>query len=112
MTELSAPQALIIIALLILGTCITRFLPFILFPQAKSAPSYIIYLGQTLPAAAIGLLVVYCVKGVSLAAAPHGLPEALAIAAVAALHAWKKSALLSIGGGTALYMLLVQLVFM
>jgi branched-subunit amino acid transport protein AzlD len=108
---LTTAQALITIALLVLGTCLTRFLPFLLFPNAKSAPAYIIYLGQTLPAAAIGLLVVYCVKGVSLAAPPHGLPEALAIAAVAALHVYKNNTLLSIGGGTALYMLLVQLVF-
>ena len=109
--SLSTSQALLIIAALILGTCITRFLPFILFPNAASAPPYIIYLGQVLPAAAIGLLVIYCVKSVDLLSAPHGLPEALAIAAVAALHIWKKNTLLSIGGGTLIYMLLVQLVF-
>ena len=109
--SLSTAQALLIIALLAVGTCLTRFLPFLLFPDAKAAPAYILYLGQVLPAAAIGLLVVYCVKGVSLSAVPHGLPEALAIAAVAALHVWKNNTLLSIGGGTALYMLLIRLVF-
>ena len=108
---LTTSQALIIIALLVLGTGITRFLPFILFPKAESAPGFIIYLGQMLPRAVIGLLVVYCVKGVSLTKAPHGLPEALAIAAVVALHLWKKNTLLSIGGGALLYMLLVQMVF-
>jgi len=108
---LSTPQALIIIAMLVLGTAITRFLPFLLFPNAKAAPTYILYLGQVLPTAAIGLLVVYCLKGVSLAASPHGLPEGLAIAVVAALHCWKKNTFLSIGVGTLIYMLLVQLVF-
>lgn len=108
---LSNSQALIIIAALVLGTVITRFLPFILFPNASSAPAYIIYLGQMLPAAAISLLVVYCVRNIDLTATPHGLPEALAIAAVMALHVWKKNTLLSIGGGTVLYMLLVQVVF-
>jgi branched-subunit amino acid transport protein AzlD len=108
---LTTAQALIIIALLALGTIITRFLPFVLFPNAASAPPYILYLGQMLPAAAIGLLVAYCVKDVNLTAAPHGLPEAIAIAVVTALHGWKRNTLLSIGGGTLLYMLLVQLVF-
>ena len=108
---LTAPEALIIIAMLMLGTCITRFLPFILFPNAASAPRYIIYLGKALPAAAISLLVVYCLRGVSFILFPHGLPEMAAIAVVIALHLWKKNTLLSIGVGTALYMLLIQLVF-
>ncbi|MCL1905707.1 MAG: AzlD domain-containing protein [Clostridiales bacterium] len=108
---LSTGQALIIVALLALGTGITRFLPFVLFPNAKAAPAYIVYLGQMLPAAAISLLVVYCLKDISLTAAPHGLPEAIAIAAVTALHVWKKNTLLSIGGGTLIYMLLIQSVF-
>ena len=108
---LTTTQALIIIAALALGTVITRFLPFLLFPNAASAPPYILYLGKMLPTAAISLLVIYCLKDITLATAPHGLPEALAIAAVTALHLWKKNSLLSIGGGTLLYMLLVQLVF-
>jgi len=108
---LSTAQALTIIALLVLGTGITRFLPFILFPHADSAPAFIIYLGQVLPASAIGLLVVYCVRDINLTAPPNGLPEAIAIALVVALHVWKKNTLLSIAGGTLLYMLLVQLIF-
>ena len=58
-----------------------------------------------------GLLVVYCLKDVRLLAGNHGLPEFLSIAAVAVLHIWKRQMLLSIAGGTALYMLLVQGVF-
>jgi branched-subunit amino acid transport protein AzlD len=86
-------------------------LPFIFFPDAAAAPRYIIYLGKMLPAAAIGLLVVYCLRDINFAAAPNGLPEAIAIAAVTALHLWKKNTLLSIAAGTAIYMLLVQFVF-
>jgi len=104
-------QALIIIAVLALGTAITRFLPFIFFPNAASAPKYVIYLGKMLPTAAISILVVYCLRHVTLAAAPHGVPEAIAIVAVAALHIWRKNTLLSIAAGTVIYMLLVQFVF-
>ena len=104
-------QALLIIAILAAGTAFTRFLPFIFFPDAESAPGYIIYLGKMLPAAAISLLVIYCLRDVSVTAAPRGIPEAIAIAAVAALHIWRKNTLLSIAAGTAAYMLLVQFVF-
>ena len=69
------------------------------------------YLGRVLPAATMGLLVVYCLKGVSWTAAPHGIPELLSVAVVAVLHRWKGNVLLSIAGGTALYMVLVQMVF-
>lgn len=69
------------------------------------------YLGRVLPAAMMGLLVVYCLKDVTWAAAPHGIPELLAILTVALLHRWKGNVLLSIAGGTVLYMLLVQAVF-
>ena len=104
-------QALAIIAILAFGTAITRFLPFVFFPNAASAPKYIIYLGKMLPTAAISILVIYCLRDVSFAAVPHGVPEAIAIAAVVALHIWKKNTLLSITVGTVLYMLLVQFVF-
>jgi branched-subunit amino acid transport protein AzlD len=71
----------------------------------------ITYLGAVLPYAVMGMLVVYCLKNVSLLTAPHGIPEAIALLAVAALHLWRRSTLLSIFGGTAVYMLLVQMVF-
>lgn len=108
---LTTAQALIIIGMLAIGTAITRFLPYIFFPNAASAPRYIIYLGKMLPTAAISLLVVYCLRYVSFAAAPHGIPETISIAVVAALHIWRKNTLLSIAAGTAVYMLLVQFVF-
>ena len=108
---LSTTQAFIIIALLAFGTAITRFLPFLFFPNAASASGYVIYLGMVLPTAAISLWVVYCLRYVDLAAAPHGAPEAIAIAVVAALHIWRKNTLLSIGCGTVVYMVLVQFVF-
>ena len=104
-------QQLITILMVILGTMLTRFLPFLLFPDGKPTPKYIRYLGTVLPAAVFGLLVVYCLKDVSLFTGSHGIPELISIVAVAALHLWKRQMLLSIAGGTVCYMLLVQLVF-
>lgn len=107
---LTTTQSLILIGFIALGTQITRALPFILFPENKKTPRYIIYLGKVLPYAAIGLLVVYCLKNVSFFVNPFGIPEAIAILCVLVLHLWKNNTLLSIGGGTVVYMVLVQLI--
>ena len=104
-------QQIITIAMVVLGTMITRFLPFLIFPAGKETPKYIQYVGKVLPAAVFGLLVIYCLRSVDLFSGNHGLPEALSIALVIALHVWKRQMLLSIAGGTICYMLLVQLVF-
>ena len=90
---------------------VTRFLPFLLFPAGKPTPKFIQYLGRVLPFAVIGLLVIYCLKGVSVTAFPFGLPELIAIILVAVLHYWKSNMLLSIGCGTVVYMLMVQFLF-
>ena len=98
-----------LIAVMALGTALLRFLPFLIF--RKRTPSYIAYLGKVLPPALIGMLVIYCFKDVSFTTAPHGLPELIAAGSVVLLHVWKRSSLVSILGGTAIYMVLVQLVF-
>ena len=108
---MSNTQLILTIGMVMLGTMITRFLPFLLFPAGKETPKYIQYLGKSLPAAALGLLVVYCFKEVSFLAAPYGLPELISIGLVTLLHLWKRNLLLSIGAGTVCYMLLVQFVF-
>lgn len=94
----------------LLGTMMTRFLLFLIFPEGKEPPEFIQYLGKVLPYAVIGLLVIYCLKDVP-GSGTYGIPEFLAIAFIVLLHRWKKSILLSIGGGTVFYMLLVQFVF-
>ena len=94
----------------LLGTMVTRFLLFLIFPEGKEPPEFIQYLGKVLPYAVIGLLVIYCLKDVP-GSGTYGIPEFLAIAFIVLLHRWKKNILLSIGGGTVFYMLLVQFVF-
>ena len=102
-------HALLLVAAMAVVTLVLRFLPFVAFRNA--IPPYISYLGEVLPPAIIGMLVVYCLKDVRLTAAPFGIPEVIGVATVALLHIWKRNTLLSIGAGTVCYMLLVQLVF-
>ncbi len=94
-----------------IATLLTRCLPFVAFPEGKRTPPYIEYLGKVLPAAVFGLLVIYCLKDVSLLSGSHGIPELIAVAVTAGLQAWKKNMMLSIAGGTVCYMALIQLVF-
>lgn len=108
---MSLSQQIITIAMCVLATMLSRFLPFIVFSDKRPTPKFIRYLGRALPAAVFGLLVVYCLKNVSILGGSHGLPELIAIAFTVALHLWKRQMLLSIAGGTVCYMLLVQLVF-
>ena len=104
-------QIFVTILLSALVTAAVRFAPFLLFPQGKQAPAFITWLGKRLPRAVMAMLVVYCLKNVSLTAWPHGIPEAIGAALAAALHVWKRNTLLSIAASTVVYMLLVQLVF-
>ena len=104
-------QQIITIGMVVLGTAVTRFLPFLGFPAGKPTPKYVQYLGKVLPAAVFGLLVTYSLKDVSILSGSHGIPELIAIIVVVVLHVWKRQMLLSIAGGTVCYMLLVQMVF-
>lgn len=109
--KMTLAQQIITVAMVVLGTMLTRFLPFLLFPAGKPTPKYIQYLGKVLPPAVFGMLIVYCLKGVDVLGGSHGLPELISILLVIGLHLWKRQTLLSIAGGTVCYMLLVQTVF-
>lgn len=98
-----------IIAVVAAVTIAIRFLPFAIF--RKDTPKIILYMGKVLPFAIMGMLVVYCLKGVSFLKGSHGIPEILAMILVVVLHKWKHNTLLSILVGTVVYMLLVQVVF-
>ena len=108
---MTLPQQIITIGLCVAGTMLTRFLPFLMFSPKRPTPKYIQYLGKVLPGAVFAMLVIYCLRNVSLFQGSHGIPEIIAIAVTAVLHLWKRQMLLSIAGGTVCYMLLVQLVF-
>lgn len=104
-------QLLLFYGLVVLGTVLTRALPFILFPEKKLIPKYIRYIADVLPFTIIGMLVIYSLKDISFVNNPHGIPEIISITVTIALHLWKKNTLLSIGGGSLLYMILVQNIF-
>lgn len=108
---MTTTQQIITIGMAVLATVLTRFLPFIIFPAGKEMPQIIKYLGKVLPAAVFGFLVVFCLKNVEILSGSHGIPELIAVAVVVILHLWKRQMLLSILGGTVVYMLLVQPVF-
>ena len=103
--------AIAMIAVIALVTAALRFLPFFIFRGNRKTPPYIEYLGKVLPYAIMGMLVVYCLKGVTFTAPENWLPYFLATAAVVLVHLWKRNTLLSIITGTICYMVLVQAVF-
>lgn len=105
------PHNIALVVVITLMTMATRFVPFLVFGENRKTPAIITYLGQVLPFAIMGMLVIYCMKDVSFTQWPHGIPELIGVAIVAVLHIWKRNSLLSIGVGTVCYMLLVQLVF-
>lgn len=103
--------AVSLIAVAAAVTALLRFLPFLILGGKRKTPPVVAHLGKVLPFAIMGMLVVYCLKGVRLSVFPFGIPEAIGCTAVALLHIWKRNTLLSIGAGTVCYMLLVQFVF-
>ena len=104
-------QQIITIALCVLGTMTTRFLPFLVFRETKKTPAFIQYIGKFLPPAIFGMLVIYCLRNVNVMQGSHGIPELLAIIVTCGLHIWKRQMLVSIAGGTIFYMLLLHFIF-
>ena len=104
-------HALLIILIMGLVTLATRILPVLVFGRGQKVPGFILYLGKTVPYTAMGLLIVYCLKDVSIAENPHGIPEFAALLAVGISYLWKKNTILSVLAGTLLYIFLIQKVF-
>lgn len=109
---MTAVQMGLTIAVCAAATMLTRFLPFLIFSSRDHQPPEMVqYLGRVLPAAILGMLIVYCLKNATPLSGSHGIPEALALLVTVGLHRWRHQTLLSIAGGTLCYALLVQLVF-
>lgn len=108
---MSNVHSVLLIVVISVVTMLLRFLPLWIFGNGQQTPMVIQYLGKVLPYAIMGMLVVFCLKGVSLVTAPHGLPELIACGTVVGLHIWKRNTAVSIVGGTVVYMVLVQVVF-
>ena len=104
-------HAMTVIAVMGLAVLATRMVPVLIFGRGEKVPEFILYLGRVVPYTAMGLLIVYCLRDVPVFEVPHGLPELIALAAVAATYIWKRNTIFSVVIGTALYMFLVQSVF-
>lgn len=102
-------QQLITILVVILGTVATRFTPYLVFSETRPIPPVIKYLGKVLAPAVFGLLVVYCLRNVSVAGGSHGVPELVSLLVVTGLYVWKRDMLVPMAGGTLCYMVLIHL---
>jgi branched-subunit amino acid transport protein AzlD len=99
-----------IILVVAICTLLTRALPFWVLGGRKEIPQTIQYLGKVLPSGIMAILVVYCLKGIQFVEGSRGIPEILGVLIVVGLHLWKRNILLSIGGGTVAYMILLHLI--
>ena len=108
---MTAMQIAALVSVMAVMTFLTRALPFLLFGRGGEPPKVVLYLGRFLPPAVIAMLIVYCYRGMSFTEPGGWLPGLIAGLVVVVLHVWKKNDMLSIVGGTILYMVLVQAVF-
>ena len=99
------------VAIVVAGTLLTRFSAFLIFPPGKKAPDLVQYLGKALPAAVMGMLVVYTFKDTIVLSYPYGIPELIALLVTVGMHVWRRNMFMSIGAGTVVYMILIQAVF-
>ena len=107
---MTVTQQIMTIGLCVLGTMLTRFLPFIIFSENRETPAFIQYISKYLPSAVFGMLVIYCLKNVNILQGNHGLPEFISVAVTVLLHLWKRQMLISIAAGTICYMLLLHFI--
>ena len=107
---ISVEQSIVIIAICVGCTFLERWLPFLIFRKGE-IPSLIRYLGKVLPLAIMATLVVYCLRGTTFHAMANFIPQIVAVLVTVGLHLWKRNTLISVFGGTAIYMCLLQFVF-
>lgn len=111
LSNINFTHSLLIIIIVAIVTIILRFIPFIIFNGKKESPKIISYLSDVLPYAIMGMLVIYCLKDISITTFPFGIPELIASSIVIIMHLWRRNTLLSILVGTLSYMLLIQFIF-
>ena len=101
-------EMVLTVAVVVAATLLTRFSAFLIFPPGKKAPDFVQYLGKALPAAVMGMLVIYTFKDTIVFSSPYGVPELIALLVTVGMHLWKRNMFMSIGIGTIVYMLIVQ----
>lgn len=96
----------IIVAAII--TFLLRVAPFAFFSKVNM-PQKLQTVVKLLPAAIIAVLVIYCIKSITTSSALEAIITIGSCGVVVLLHLWKKNTLLSIAGGTIIYMILLRL---
>ncbi|MBQ0078613.1 MAG: AzlD domain-containing protein [Eubacterium sp.] len=103
-------HVVLVIAVASIVTIGLRSLPFIIWNGERKTPEYIIWLGNVLPYAIMGMLVVFCLKGTHITNMSEVVPAAIAVVFTAILQRVKHNSLLSILAGTVVYMVLIQII--
>lgn len=106
---MSAEEQAITLLVVVLGTILTRFLPYLVFSEGRRIPQVITDLGRLLPPAVFGLLVVYCLRNVDVAALVQMLPTAIALFVTALLYFRQRGMMLPMAGGTVAYMIMLRM---
>ena len=104
---MNGTEIIITIVVLALSVQLTRFLPFVFFGESRKIPDAVSYLGLVLPAAMMGLLVIYCYKDYGLSSI---MPALVAGIMTVIIHLWKRNTIMSIALGTAIYMILIRII--
>lgn len=106
---MTSMQAFVTVLIAAVVTMATRAIPFLLFPAGKKAPAFVTWLSGQLPRAVMAMLMIYCLKDMTFSSTVGWIPALAGVVVTALLHLWKRQMMLSIAGGTALYMVLIRL---
>lgn len=117
---MTTTQQIILVAMGVAATMLTRFIPFLVFRPGKPTPKYILYLGKVLPASVFALLVVYCLRHTfyiqkaitgdwHFLMASDASAQIIAVFFTIAIHLWRKNLMWSIAAGTLCYMILIRI---
>ncbi|MFE0170797.1 branched-chain amino acid transporter permease [Streptomyces sp. NPDC059002] len=106
------PDARYAVAAVLVAAAVTwalRALPFAALAPLRESGT-VQYLSTRMPAGVMLILIVYCLRDLPLTQ-PRALAPVAALAVTVGLHLWRRNALLSILGGTAVHVILASTVF-
>lgn len=106
--SINIPYSILLVAVASLLTIFLRAVPFLLFSGSRKMPPIVKKITADLPPAIMAVLVIYCIKDSFSSFNYTTLATLIAVVVVVLLHLLKKNMLLSIFGGTAVYMICIR----
>ncbi len=106
--QYTIPMAIFATILIMLIVILERAFPFILFSK-KEPPAIIRFVEKYIPPMVMAALVVYCLKDLQFTEPVLVVPTVAGIAVTAVSFLWKHNSLISIFGGTIVYMVLMRI---